>query len=120
MELGRVECLVNPWSFPVFLRFLVQRYCGREKRQVPLTLSDGVLSGSLSQFVPNWVFRKVLCPHTCLILPGVRSEGMHVKRFSRPRNSKGLHKREKNRIRNHLNCFDYGLSRIIRSYHLRT
>ncbi|RHA74476.1 hypothetical protein DW921_10510 [Phocaeicola coprophilus] len=96
-----MKCLVNPWSFPVFLRFVVQRYCGREKHQVPLTLSDGGLSGSLPQFVPNWVFRKVLCPHTCLILPDVRSEGMHVKRFSRPRSSKGLHKREKNRIRNH-------------------
>lgn len=96
-----MKCLVNPWSFPVFLRFVVQRYCGREKHQVPLKLLDGELSGSLPQFVPNWVFRKVLCPHTCLILPGVRSEGMHVKRFSRPRSSKGLHKREKNRKRKH-------------------
>ncbi|EBW7783481.1 hypothetical protein DQJ18_24490 [Salmonella enterica subsp. enterica serovar Typhimurium] len=57
----------------------VQRYCGREKRQVALTLSDGVLSGSLPQFVPNWVFRKVLCPHTCLIPPRVRSVRRHEK-----------------------------------------
>ena len=114
------ECLENHWSFLAQLVLYVQRYCGREKLQVPLTLSDGVLSGSLPQFVPNWVFRKVLCPHTCLIPPGVRSEGLHEKRFSRPRSSKGLHKREKNRNRNHLNCFDYGLSRIIRSYHFRT
>ncbi|WP_270491431.1 hypothetical protein [Bacteroides finegoldii] len=55
-----MKYLVNLWSFPVYLRFVVQRYCGREKRQVPLTLSDGGLSGSLPQFVPNWVFRKVL------------------------------------------------------------
>lgn len=79
MELGRVKCLVNPWSFPVFLRFVVQRYCGREKHQVPLKLLDGELSGSLPQFVPNWVFRKVLGPHTCLILPGVRSVRRHEK-----------------------------------------
>lgn len=52
---------------------------GREKRQVPLKLLDGELSGSLPQFVPNWVFRKVLCPHTCLILPGVRSVRRHEK-----------------------------------------
>lgn len=78
-------------------RLYVQRYCGREKRQVPLTLSDGGLSSSLLQFVPNWVFRKVLCPPTCFILPGVRSEGMHVKRFSQPRSSKGLHKRDRKR-----------------------
>ena len=115
-----LEIFENRWSILARSVLYVQRYCGREKHQVPLTLSDGVLSGSLPQFVPNWVFRKVLGPHTCLILPGVRSEGMHVKRFSRPRSSKGLHKREKNRIRNHLNCFDYGLSRIIRSNHLRT
>ena len=106
-----LEIFENRWSILARSVLYVQRYCGREKRQVPLTLADGVLSGSLPQFVPNWVFRKVLYPHTCLILPGVRSEGLHEKRF---------HKREKNRIRNHLNCFDYGLSRIIRSYHLRT
>ena len=46
-----MKCLVNPWSFPVFLRFVVQRYCGREKHQVPLKLLDGELSGSLPQFV---------------------------------------------------------------------
>ena len=74
-----MKYLVNLWSFPVYLRFVVQRYCGREKRQVPLTLSDGGLSGSLPQFVPNWVFRKVLGPHTCLFLPVVRSEELHEK-----------------------------------------
>ena len=73
------ESLENHWSFLVQLVLYVQRYCGREKRQVPLTLSDGVLSGSLPQFVPNWVFRKVLCPHTCLIPPGVRSVRRHEK-----------------------------------------
>lgn len=30
-------------------RFSVQRYCGREERQVPLTLSAGELDGSLPQ-----------------------------------------------------------------------
>ena len=91
-----LEIFENRWSILARSVLYVQRYCGREKRQVPLTLSDGGLSGSLPQFVPNWVFRKVLGPHTCLILPVVRSEELHEKRFSRPRSSKGLHKREIN------------------------
>ena len=73
------ESIENHWSFLVQLVLYVQKYCGREKRQVPLKLLDGELSGSLPQFVPNWVFRKVLCPHTCLILPGVRSVRRHEK-----------------------------------------
>ena len=74
-----LERLENHSSFLVQLVLYVQRNCGREKRQVPLKLLDGELSGSLPQFVPNWVFRKVLCPHTCLIPPGVRSVRRHEK-----------------------------------------
>ena len=74
-----LEIFENRWSILARSVLYVQRYCGREKRQVPLKLLDGELSGSLPQFVPNWVFRKVLCPHTCLILPGVRSVSKHEK-----------------------------------------
>ena len=55
-----LEIFENRWSILARFVLYVQRYCGREKHQVPLTLSDGGLFGSLPQFVPNWVFQKVL------------------------------------------------------------
>jgi len=39
---------------------------------------------------------RTLRPHTCLILPFVHNRISHEKRFSQPRGSKELHKREKN------------------------
>lgn len=88
-------------SRPEF-HFSVQRYCGLEERQVPLSLSIGGFAGSLPQIFPslqNLGIPSALSDLT-LALSSILSAVaiLHEKRFSRPRSSKGFNKREKNQI----------------------
>lgn len=84
------------------VRFTVQNYCGREKCQAPPWAFGwrAWRKPSANFLVPPKLGYSVrtLRPHTCLILPCVRSGHLHVKRYSRPRSSKELHKREKYQI----------------------
>lgn len=84
------------------VRFTVQNYCGREKCQAPSWAFGwrAWRKPSANFLVPPKLGYSVrtLRPHTCLILPCVRSGHLHVKRYSRPRSSKELHKREKYQI----------------------
>jgi len=84
------------------VRFIVQNYCEREKCQVPPWAFGwrAWRKPSANFLVPPKLGYSVrtLRPHACLILPCVRSGYLHVKRFTRPRSSKELHKREKYQI----------------------
>ena len=93
------------------VRFTVQNYCGREKCQAPPWAFGwrAWRKPSTNFLVPPKLGYSVrtLRPHTCLILPCVRSDNLHVKRYSRPRSSKELHKREKYQIYQFLNTGNY-------------
>lgn len=76
------------------VRFTVQNYCGREKCQVPPWAFGwrAWRKPSTNFLVPPKLGYSVrtLRPHTCLILPCIRSGYLHVKRSSRPRSSMEL------------------------------
>lgn len=86
------------WILIVRRRFTMQSYCGSGERQGTLSLLSEENSGSLPQFfIPqNWVFRIFPLTSPLSYHPLCRSVRTHVKRFSRPKGSKELYKREKN------------------------
>jgi hypothetical protein len=75
----------------------VQRYCGQEERQVPLSLSVGGFAGSLPQIFPflqNLGIPSALSDLTLALSSLLSAVAiLHEKRFSRPRSSKGFNKR---------------------------
>lgn len=82
-------------------RFSVQRYCGREERQVPAALSSGGLDGSLPQIsaclgnlgIPSAPSRLTLVFSSLSSAVVPRTEKVAL-----PRSPERLHKREKNLI----------------------
>ncbi|KAB6155084.1 hypothetical protein GA433_10335 [Bacteroides xylanisolvens] len=54
--------------------FPIQRNGGQCRRQTAFHLAARKAAGSLSQFVPNWVFRPLSVGHVCLmaLTPSVR------------------------------------------------
>ena len=75
--------------------FLIQKYGVPAQRQVPPRLAVRQTSGSLPQFVPNWVFRPFPFIHTCLMfLVVLREEG--IKKFPESKKPKASNKREIN------------------------
>lgn len=93
------------WILIVRRRFTMQSYCGSGERQGTLSLLSEENSGSLPQFfIPqNWVFRIFPLTSPLSYHPLCRSVSTHVKRFSRPKGSKELYKREKNQAFNSRN-----------------
>jgi hypothetical protein len=74
--------------------FLIQKYGVQAQRQVPPRLAVRQTSGSLPQFVPNWVFRPFPFIHTCLMSLVVLREG-GIKKFPESKKPQASNKREK-------------------------
>ena len=76
--------------------FPIQNNGGPWRRQTPLCLAARKTTGSLPQFVPNWVFRPLSACHVRLLPLQALRVGKYRKNPPDARSRKASDKREKN------------------------